>query len=893
MRLPHIFLLFQIVFGQLTGCFSESEISETSISKPSKLFNSLLPPTPKNDVAVVVDLEGKIYLVDTISKKILWSLPSGWPIYSSYQTIPNNESGKSKVNGSELTNDFFIDCGDDWELYLHSKRFGKVKVPLTAEEYVRSTPYVSDDGGVTLGSRKTTAFLVDAKSGKLIRTYKLADPPSASDVYGGKNNPILLKEHAEEVIESGAENLESFEQLLYIMRTDYALQHYSPDSGEILWNVAFADFDASFWFPSAGNELGAKYRDYFKSPLSHHLKPAVLRVRDHSLIESLSVFDRVIHGLPGGRPLSLPAPNQDLVPVGFGQIPITSKSTKGRETLALPSPERENPQILADGDVGILIIITMAETIARFLLQNFIPFLLSFLFMGFILYRYFFKKKSKLNKAVEESKGQVGNPKKKKTRRLGNRKNSGNNENPKGTSSNRDADAEGREIKSLLTFGDIVDGRRIGKLFFSNKEIAKGSNGTIVLEGIYDGRSVAVKRLVRTHHDVALKEIQNLITADQHPNIVRWYGVEYDQDFVYLSLERCTCSLNDLIFLRSESFQSQIISKDDDDSDFSNEYTLRLHSIMKNNKDIELWKANGYPTPQLLKLMRDVVSGVDHLHDLGIIHRDLKPQNVLINMDRSLSAKLSDMGISKRLPGDRSSITLHATGSGSSGWQAPEQLRHQRQTRAVDLFSLGCVLFFCITGGQHPYGDKIERDVNIVNDRKDLFLVESMPEALDLFTRLLDPIPDMRPKAEDVLHHPFFWSSEMRLSFLRDASDRVELEDRETDSQLLNALEGSAAVALNGKWDEKMEAAFINNIGHYRRYKYDSVRDLLRVIRNKLNHYRELPPEIQELLGPVPEGFDDYFYSRFPKLLIEVYKVMHSFCRAEEFFQKYVKSKLI
>ena len=75
---------------------------------------------------MVVDLEGKIYLVDTISKKILWSLPSGWPIYSSYQTIPNNESGKSKVNGSELTNDFFIDCGDDWELYLHSKRFGKV-----------------------------------------------------------------------------------------------------------------------------------------------------------------------------------------------------------------------------------------------------------------------------------------------------------------------------------------------------------------------------------------------------------------------------------------------------------------------------------------------------------------------------------------------------------------------------------------------------------------------------------------------------------------------------------------------------------------------------------------------------------------------------------------------
>lgn len=85
----------------------------------------------------------------------------------------------------------------------------------------------------------------------------------------------------------------------------------------------------------------------------------------------------------------------------------------------------------------------------------------------------------------------------------------------------------------------------------------------------------------------------------------------------------------------------------------------------------------------------------------------------------------------------------------------------------------------------------------------------------------------------------------MRLSFLRDTSDRVELEDRETNSDLLKSLESIAPIALGAKWDEKMEPAFLNNIGRYRRYKFDSVRDLLRVMRNKLNHYRELPPEIQ------------------------------------------------
>lgn len=87
-----------------------------------------------------------------------------------------------------------------------------------------------------------------------------------------------------------------------------------------------------------------------------------------------------------------------------------------------------------------------------------------------------------------------------------------------------------------------------------------------------------------------------------------------------------------------------------------------------------------------------------------------------------------------------------------------------------------------------------------------------------------------------------------------------------------------------------METAFINDIGRYRRYRYDSVRDLLRVIRNKLNHYRELSKKIQAILGSVPEGFNSYFSTRFPKLLMEVYPVICGFCEEEETFHKYFRS---
>ncbi|KAK4348931.1 hypothetical protein RND71_031686 [Anisodus tanguticus] len=376
-------------------------------------------------------------------------------------------------------------------------------------------------------------------------------------------------------------------------------------------------------------------------------------------------------------------------------------------------------------------------------------------------------KRWKLHKQATDPKLQAVTSKKKKSRKSGLSKSNTRNEKNKKNSHNDDTEVSG-------VVADI------------GKREAKGSNGTIVLEGIYDGRPVAVKRLVQTHHEVALKEIQYLIASDQHPNIVRWYGMEYDQDFVYLALDHCTCSLYELISSVSNSFQKQFSGYDQDASCLS-DCAVKFQWKYGDKEDFPLWKPSEYPSAHLLKLMRDMVHGLEHMHELGIVHRDLKPQNVLIEKERSISAKLLDMGINKHLPAYF--CPTISIGSGSSGWQAPEQLRHERQARAVDLFSLGRVLFFCITGGKHPYGDSLEHDVNIVNNKKDLFLIENIPEAADLISALLHPKPELRPRAVEILHHPFSWNSEMRLSFLRDASDRVELEDREDGSKLLEALE--------------------------------------------------------------------------------------------------------
>ncbi|KAJ6939905.1 glyceraldehyde-3-phosphate dehydrogenase B [Populus alba x Populus x berolinensis] len=113
----------------------------------------------------------------------------------------------------------------------------KWKPSLSADEYIRMTPHISEDREITLGLKKTTAFLVNAKMGRVICTYKFQ---------AFEENAVMLSKDAGELVESGDVDLRTFKHLVYIRRTDYVLQHYAPNSTEILWNVAFADTEAEF-----------------------------------------------------------------------------------------------------------------------------------------------------------------------------------------------------------------------------------------------------------------------------------------------------------------------------------------------------------------------------------------------------------------------------------------------------------------------------------------------------------------------------------------------------------------------------------------------------------------------------------------------------------------------
>ena len=78
----------------------------------------------------------------------------------------------------------------------------------------------------------------------------------------------------------------------------------------------------------------------------------------------------------------------------------------------------------------------------------------------------------------------------------------------------------------------------------------------------------------------------------------------------------------------------------------------------------------------------------------------------------------------------------------------------------------------------------------------------------------------------------------------------------QVDRSLLQALEANAEAAIGGNnWSQRLAAEFLANLGKYRKYNPASLRDLLRVVRNKHNHFREMPEELQNQIGRKPEQY--------------------------------------
>ncbi len=101
---------------------------------------------------------------------------------------------------------------------------------------------------------------------------------------------------------------------------------------------------------------------------------------------------------------------------------------------------------------------------------------------------------------------------------------------------------------------------------------------------------------------------------------------------------------------------------------------------------------------ETLQLMLRAAEALAAAHAQGIVHRDLKPSNLFLRSGQPQDVALLDFGVA-RIQAASQLLTSDATVLGTPGYMAPEQASClQDISPAADIFSLGCVLYECLTG---------------------------------------------------------------------------------------------------------------------------------------------------------------------------------------------------
>ena len=417
-----------------------------------------------------------------------------------------------------------------------------------------------------------------------------------------------------------------------------------------------------------------------------------------------------------------------------------------------------------------------------------------------------------------------------------------------------------RKIAVTLLFGAIVFllmwwGQRsngmkskmyqnIGQIEFNVHDVL-GQSGCVYKGRLKDGREAAIKKYSKVN--CKCKELEILLRMSEkgspHANVVQYYCVEYSSNFSYLALELCHGNLMTALY------------------DYSEEFAVYLE-------------------PR--NCFSQIASGLNYLHGIGIQHRDIKPQNILWKRTISdLRFVISDFDLG-HITEDES---LHKTRYGSLGWCAPELWKLQHRTDAVDIFSLGCVFYFVITRGEkHPFGSVsdmedcqraiISQDYHFsLSGLQDSYQGSLHMVAEDLLREMICFNPNKRIKASEILKHPLMWNSEQMLTFFLDIGDCIEGGEDPDIVIFKEMLESGAGTVFVGSWMDQLDPPVRSDVqGFYK--QRDKLCALLRVVRNKIEHFQKLGNKLREFYFGSREGVVQYYVNRFPKLLSFTYRTL-------------------
>ncbi|KAJ1978346.1 Protein kinase of the Mitotic Exit Network [Dimargaris xerosporica] len=205
----------------------------------------------------------------------------------------------------------------------------------------------------------------------------------------------------------------------------------------------------------------------------------------------------------------------------------------------------------------------------------------------------------------------------------------------------------------------------------------------------------------------------------------------------------------------------------------TNEYLYQILEYCENGSLRSIYKRFGkFPENLIAVYLRQVLLGLNYLHNQGIIHRDIKGANVLTT--KTGQVKLADFGISTLMGEETSVLTAVSTLSlashaakasdkserhqsvGSPYWMAPEVIELSGATTASDIWSLGCTIIELLQA-EPPYGQlsTMAALFRMVQDDHPPWPATISPRVAHFLRQCFHKQPHQRATAKALLQHPW------------------------------------------------------------------------------------------------------------------------------------------
>jgi serine/threonine-protein kinase len=174
------------------------------------------------------------------------------------------------------------------------------------------------------------------------------------------------------------------------------------------------------------------------------------------------------------------------------------------------------------------------------------------------------------------------------------------------------------------------------------------------------------------------------------------------------------------------------------------------------------------PRERMLRILKQLLLGLDHAHSMGLVHRDLKPENVILQGDLDAEVvRIVDFGIAVLRGGEVEDPGGKLTGTGmivgTPQYMSPEQAKCEPIDQRSDLYSLGVIMYEMIAGRTPFVGTSME--VAVQKIETDPPPIPGVDRVLDAFMRRL-------------LSRPLLG----RFSTAHDALQLLELLERDPDA---------------------------------------------------------------------------------------------------------------